>query len=116
MKKLIAFSAPILSGKTEQWKKFIGVIQGPRSKEFNESRSSLNIRERTFLQKTPMGDFVIVTLEGDDPAGAFAKFAQTETEFAKWFVKKVEDVHGFNLKDITKAPLPELLLDSDGQA
>jgi hypothetical protein len=32
-----------------------------------ESRRQAGVRERTFLQSTPIGDFVIVTLEGDDP-------------------------------------------------
>ena len=112
MKKLMAFSAPILPGKTEQWKKFIETLQGPRKHEFIESRKSVGVHERTFLQQTPMGDVVIVTLEGEDPAGSFTKFAHTENEFAKWFVKEVEEIHGFNLKDITKMPMPEMLLDA----
>jgi hypothetical protein len=113
MSKLMAFSAPILPGKTEQWKKFIGELKGSRNKDFCESRKKLNVRERSFLQQTPMGDIVVVTLEGDDPAGAFASFANTNDEFSSWFVKEVEAVHGFNLKDMLKLPQPELLIDSN---
>lgn len=112
MKKLLAFSAPILPGQTEQWKKFISVLQGERNKEFNESRRNLNVRERTFLQQTPHGDVVLVTLEGDDPLGAFTKFTQSEDEFTKWFVDEVQKIHGFSLKDILNMPMPELLIDS----
>ena len=113
MSKLLAFSAPILPGKTEQWKKFIGELKGNRYKDFSESRKNLNVRERTFLQQTPMGDVVVVTLEGNDPASAFAGFANTNSEFSNWFVKEVEEIHGFNLKDMINLPMPELLIDSN---
>jgi low affinity Fe/Cu permease len=42
---------------------------GARSEEFAESRRRAGLHERTFLQSTPMGDLVIVTLEGEDPRG-----------------------------------------------
>lgn len=112
MSKLMAFSAPILPGKTEQWKKFIGQLQGSRHKEFSESRKNLDIRERTFLQQTPMGDVVVVTLEGNDPAKSFAGFANTNSDFTNWFVNEVQEIHGFNLKDMSNLPMPELLIDS----
>ncbi|MFI5144623.1 MAG: hypothetical protein ACHQJ4_03425 [Ignavibacteria bacterium] len=112
MSKLMAFSAPILPGKTEQWKKFINELKTTRNKEFSESRKSLNIRERSFLQQTPMGDVVVVTLEGDEPAAAFASIANSNNPFSEWFVKEVIEIHGFNLKDMMKMPQPELILDS----
>jgi len=114
MKKLVAFSAPILPGQTEQWKKFISEIQGARKKDFSESRKKFDVHERTFLQQTPHGDVVIVTLEGEDPVGGFIKFAQSENEFTKWFVNEVRKAHGFDLKDMAKMPMPELTLDSEG--
>ena len=41
----------------------------PVGYEFVASRRSAGVRERTYLQATPMGELVIVTLEGDDPWG-----------------------------------------------
>lgn len=41
------------------------------------------MRERTFLQRTPHGDMVIVTIEGDDPVGAFAAFGQQTDPFTE---------------------------------
>ncbi len=115
MSKVLAFSAPILPGKTEQWRKFMDELKTNKYKEFSESRKVNNVRERTFLQQTPMGDVVVVTLEGDDPAGSFAGFANTDNEFTNWFVKEVEQIHGFNLKELMKSPMPEIQIDSHTQ-
>jgi hypothetical protein len=112
MKKLAAFSAPILPGKTDQWLKFIGELNGAKSAQFKESRKKHNVRERTFLQKTPHGDFVIVTLKGDDPMAGFAAFASAHDEFTDWFVKEVQEIHGFNLREMSAAPMPEMIIDS----
>ncbi|HLJ69268.1 MAG TPA: ester cyclase [Chloroflexota bacterium] len=93
-----AFTAPILPGKRAQWDEFIGEITGPRRSEFNASRQRHGIHERTFLQETPMGDFVIVTLEGENPLGYMATWANTDDDFTRWFVQQVQEIHGFDLR------------------
>lgn len=109
---LFAIAFPILPGKTQGWKHFTDELKGARRSEFNESRKQLGVRERTFLQHTPMGDFVVVTLEGDDPAGAFARFGQGTDEFTTWFKEQVMEAHGVDLAAPPPGPLPELLIDS----
>ena len=69
---LMAVAFPIVPGKTPEWRAWMEEINGPRHEEFAASRRSVGLHERTFLQQTPMGDLVVVTLEGADPAGAFA--------------------------------------------
>src|SRR5438309_2157394 len=101
MKKLFAMAFPILPGKTQQWKMFIKELTTTRYPQFVESRKKLDVHERTFLQNTPNGDFVIVTLEGNDPQGAFAKFAAGTDAFTKWFMKEVQEIHGV---DLSKPP------------
>ena len=64
----MAVAFPILPGKTAEWRAWMAELNGPRREEFVESRRRAGVHERTFLQSTPMGDLVIVTLEGDDPA------------------------------------------------
>jgi hypothetical protein len=59
-----------------------------------------------------MGDFVIVTLEGDEPAAAFGRFAQGTDEFTTWFKGQVQDVHGVDLGAPPAGPLPELVADT----
>lgn len=112
MSKLICTAIPILPGKQEQWRNFVNELQGSRKAEFKQSREKLNIRERTFYQQTPMGDFVIVTLEGDDPETAFKNFGSEQNEFTKWFIEQVKDVHGFDLTQPPPGPMPELIVDS----
>jgi hypothetical protein len=111
---LLAVAIPIVSGKTDQWKRFIGELKGPRFADFKASRKRLGVHERTFLQKTPMGDFVLVTLEGADPASAFARFGQGTDDFTKWFLNEVKEIHGMDLTAPPPGPLPELLIDSGG--
>lgn len=114
MSKLFAMAVPILPGKTADWEKFSNELKTTRHAQFCESRNKLNVHERTFLQKTPMGDFVIVTLEGEDPASAFANFASGNDDFTNWFTEQVKALHGFDLGAPPPGPMPELVLDSKG--
>ncbi len=109
---MFAMAFPILPGRTEGWKRFADELKGARKSQFDESRRRLGVHERTFLQHTPMGDFVVVTLEGDDPAGAFSGFGQDPDEFTTWFKQQVMDAHGVDLAAPPPGPLPELVLDS----
>ena len=109
---LMASTFPILPGKTDAWRRFIGELNGARRAEYEASRKALGVRERSFLQPTPMGDFVIVTLEGDEPGAAFAKFAAATDPFSSWFLAQVKELHGFDLADVFKGPMPELAVDS----
>jgi hypothetical protein len=109
---LFAIAFPILPGKTPAWRSFVGELNGARKAEFEASRRAMGVHERTFLQPTPMGDFVIVTLEGDEPAGALGRFAQVDDDFTKWFKAQAMDLHGVDLDAPPAGPLPELVADS----
>jgi hypothetical protein len=108
---LIAFAAPILPGKRSQWDAFIAQITGPRRAEFNASRQRHGVHERTFLQETPLGDVVIVTLEGDNPLQAFGALAASDDDFTRWFVQQVQEIHGFDLRQPPANP-PRPVIDS----
>jgi len=108
---------PILPGKTAEWRAFIDELNGPRRSDFVESRIAVGARERTFLQSTPMGDLVIVTLEGDDPARSFGQFVTSKDAFTLWFLERVKAIHGVDLA----APMPDgspskLVIDSSAVA
>ncbi len=77
---VMAMAFPILPGKTAAWRAWMDELNGPRHEQFVESRSRAGVEERTFLQQTPTGDLVIVTLSGDDPGRAFQEMmAATDT-------------------------------------
>ncbi len=110
---LFAAAFPILPGKTDEWRSFIEEVNGPRQAEFAESRRRAGVHERTFLQQTPMGDLVIVTLEGDDPARSFGQMASATDPFTTWFLERVKAVHGVDLTVPTTGSPSELVVDSD---
>ena len=70
------------------------------------------VRERTFRQSTPIGDFVIVTLEGDDPIGAFRRMMERDDDFTRWFLDQIQSVHGVDVTQPLPGPPPELVADS----
>jgi hypothetical protein len=112
MSKLFALAIPILPGKEKEWSQWIHELKTTHFKEFAASRKKLGVHERTFLQHTPKGDLVIVTLKGDDPASAFAKFAADDSKFTKWFMEGVKRTHGLDLTQPPPGPMPELMVDS----
>jgi hypothetical protein len=109
---LFAISIPILPGKFDEWLAFTAELKGPRYEEFQASRENLAVREQTFLQRTPHGELVTVTLEGDDPAAAFTKFGAATDGFTNWFCAQVEAIHGVDIRQPPPGPLPELVIDS----
>jgi hypothetical protein len=109
---LFAIAVPILPGKTEHWQRFASELTGARSADFKASRKKLEVRERAFLQKTPQGDLVVVTLEGNDPVGAFQKLALAKDAFTQWFVQSVMEIHGIDLNAPPPGPLPSQITDS----
>ena len=92
---LLAVAFPILPGKTPEWRAWMDELNGPRREEFVESRRRAGVHERTFLQSTPMGDLVIVTLEGDDPVRAFGQMWR-DGRVHTWFIERATAVHGID--------------------
>jgi hypothetical protein len=108
---LMALALPILPGKTPAWRAFIAELNGPRRQEFADSRRRAGVREQTFLQQTPMGDLVIVTLEGDDPASSFGQLMTGTDAFSQWFGEQAMAAHGDLPLPTTGLP-SELVVDS----
>jgi hypothetical protein len=109
---LMAAALPLLPGKTDDWRKWIEELNGPRRDEFVESRRRIGVRERTFLQQSPMGDVVIVTIEGDDPGRAFAQMMSADDEFGRWFAQRAREFHGDLPAPTTDVPPPEMVADT----
>lgn len=110
---MMAVAFPILPGKTDAWRGFMEELNGARRAEFEASRHNAGVRERTFLQSTPMGDVVIVTLEGDDPGRAFGKMLGADDAFTKWFIEQAEVFHGVDLTQRPTGSMSELVIDTD---
>ena len=106
---ILAMCMPILPGKKEMWLQMMDQLkQEPMKSEFQASRENAGVHERSFLQETPHGDFVILTMEGDNPAESFAKImSESGPEFAAF----AKEVHGLDMSAPPPA-LPTLVFDS----
>jgi hypothetical protein len=110
---LMAVAFPILPGKTAEWRAWMEELNGPRHAEFADSRRRAGVHERTFLQPTPMGDLVIVTLEGNDPSGSFGRMINANDAFTTWFLERAQAIHGVDLSaPMTESP-SSLVIDSE---
>ena len=106
-----AMVAPILPGKLGAWKNMIGELKGSKKKEYQASRKRMGIKhERAWLQQTPQGDFVVVSLEGKQTSKVLQKSAASKDPFDKWFMGQVSEIHGIQLSDALPPP-NELYLD-----
>jgi len=103
---------PILPGKTDEWREFIAELNGPRRAEFTASRAAAGAHERTYLQQTPMGDIVIVTLEADDPGRSFGQMMAATDPFSVWFLGRVKALHGVDLSVPMTGSPSELVIDT----
>ncbi len=110
----LAIAIPILPGKKANWQEMANRFKTvPMKAALDASRKAAAVHERTFLQETPQGDLVIVTLEtldGGDPMAAFGKMMGDPTmgEFSAW----AADVHGIDPKSPPPA-VPRLVYDSE---
>ena len=106
---MIAMALPILPGKKEEWQKFLHEgFNGPGRAETVRVRDEVGVHERSFLQETPGGDFVIITLEGRDPLASWAKMMESMPEEMK---QKAAEFHSMDLK-APPPPMPKLVFDS----
>jgi hypothetical protein len=111
---LLAVAFPIPPGRTDQWRRFMAELNGPRRPDYEGLTQRTGARWRVFLQQTPEADLALVTAEGADPAESFQKLAADGDSFTQWFLKQVLDIHGVDLRN-PPGPLPELVLDSQHQ-
>ncbi len=91
--KGFGFVAPLQPGKTEAAKQFAQEAYVSRRDEFSESRLAKKItREEIFLNQTPMGDMIVVYIEGEDPIAGNREFAASNTPFDRWFKDRCKEV------------------------
>jgi len=99
---MIAFSMPILAGKSGAFRSAHRRFVLERRIEFEASRERLGIRsERGFLQPTPDGDLAIVVFEVLDPARMLAGTKSSLEPLDADFRRYLLDVFGV---DLTRAP------------
>ena len=103
-----AFAMPILSGKTDAFRRFIQEVLGSRKREWDDLQRRQGVtQERYYLQTSPEGDLVIVTGEG-----TFTPLSQvldvTGNPFDRWFIDQLQEVTGINMLELPEE-MPELV-------
>jgi len=82
----LSFVAPLAPGKTDAGRAFANEAFNNRRQDHTESRRKIGVtHECIFLNQTPMGDLIVVYLEGDDPAEGNRKFAASRDAYDVWF-------------------------------
>jgi hypothetical protein len=107
-----AFVFPVLPGKAEEARAFGKEVMGPRASEMDVSRRPLGVtREAVWVHQTPMGDFGIVLIEGEDVVEANRRFAASTEPFDVWFKETVLDFSGVDFNQPIPA-MSEVLYDN----
>jgi hypothetical protein len=102
----IGLCAPIKPGMSDEMRTFAKEL-GARMDEFAKARGSLpgNLnRESVWLMPTPMGDFLVAVLEGDDPVASNKALAESREPLDVWFKERALDITGVDYNQ----PLPPI--------
>lgn len=110
MSQEIAFTVPVLPGKTETDRRAMrSCADGDRQADHAASRRRLGIiAESVWIQQTPQGDLAVVHLEAEDVQAALAGMGTSDEPFDRWFRAYVVEVHGIDLAE--GFPPPEQVL------
>ena len=101
----IAFSIPILAGKTDSFRSAQRRFVVERRAEFEASRRRLGVvGERGFLQHTPAGDVAVVVFEVEDPARFLAGSAGSSEPIDRDFRAYLLDAFGLDLTRVAGPP------------
>lgn len=88
----IAFTLPILPGQEEIVRRMGEAVSGELRKEYEESRKRLGIsEEKVWVQRTPIGQAMVVYWEMEDPQRTLREIANSQDEVDKRFRQVVEN-------------------------
>jgi len=89
----IAFTLPILPGQEEIVRRMGEAVSGSGElrEQYEESRKRLGIsEEKVWVQKTPIGQAIIVYWETEDPQRTLRQMADAQDEFDQQFRELIE--------------------------
>ncbi len=110
----LALAIPVLPGKSQAAREMFKTIKTEKWREYDESQKRAGIlKERDFLQPSPMGDMVILYMESDDFNKAFSEFATSKDSFDVWLKEEIKKVSGVDFNEPSSGPLPEQLMSYD---
>ncbi len=106
----ICLAIPILEGKSDDARDFMGELEQSRKSEYDLSEQRIGItKEVWFLAPGMAGDLLVAYIETDDFANALGLFSSSQDDFDLWFKRRLADSTGVDLNTPPKMSLPELL-------
>ena len=85
------WTAPVLPGKSEGWRRFCQSLMGSRRQAYVASRGRLGIeREASWLVKTAQGELALVAWQGTGLDRAWQAVLAPERPFDRWFRRQLE--------------------------
>jgi hypothetical protein len=114
----VAIAIPIRAGKTDAWLAKLAELTGPRYDEYESSRRRFGLTSQTtFLQRTPMGDFALIHLTGDDVHASFHRMAASQDPWDVSWRGLTLDLHGVDFAkgdDVLPVVEPAFSMESGG--
>jgi hypothetical protein len=111
----IAFSIPIVPGKTESFRSAHRRFAVERRAEFEASRRRLGVAaERGFLQHPPAGDVAVVVFEVEDPTRFFAGTVESSEPIDGEFRAYLVDAFGLDVSRVAGPPSEQVFEWSRG--
>jgi len=108
---LFAFVGPIAPNKTTEFRQFVADLNGSRKEEYEESRRNAGFRqEAMFLQKTPVGDMVVLVQDAESEEAALTALRGMSDPFHVWYFQQMKDLQGVDYVG-PATPQNEVLLD-----
>ncbi len=99
--------APIMEGKLEAWKSWIGEIKGSRKIEFDEFNQRYELtRHDGWLVETPNGAMAVVLHEGPGADSFMQKLGQSDHSYDLEMRQHIEDFHDMRLDQPPPGPPP----------
>jgi hypothetical protein len=99
---------PVLPGKEQAAREFGKACMGSRRTECSAYLKRAGITKETwYLQKTPLGSFVLVSFEAPDVIKTFEILAKSKEPFDVWFKEQALQVSGVDLSKPMDGPMPE---------
>jgi hypothetical protein len=103
---------PIRPDKLDQARHAGQEKMGPRAAASRECSRRIGVtRDSWHLQQLPDGAVLIISIDSDDVAGAFAKYAADDGPYARWERQQIEEITGLDLTKPLAGPQPETLAD-----
>jgi hypothetical protein len=104
---------PVVPGKSDAEVKASGEHFRSKPAEYKESRQRAGITvERVYLQKTPMGNFVVAYVESTKSyVDTLPALLDPSLEINRFFADFIKDVHGFDATQPPPGPPPETIAE-----